>query len=210
MNTQIQKGLAEIANPPASDWQVRAEGEGNFGPPALCRHPSNHTEAEKNISSDKCSAGSEQTAQPQKERVTMNTQIQRGLVEIARPPASECQVRTEGEADFVPPALCRHLSNHPEVGKSIGSDKCSAGSAQTAQPQKERVTMNTQIQRGLVEIAKPPASEWQVRAKGEGDFGPPALCHHPSNHTEVEKAPARTSAQQEPRRLHNHRRCRCR
>ena len=103
-----------------------------------------------NIGSDKCSAGSAQTAQPQKERVMMNTQIQGGLVEIARPPASECQVRTEGEADFVPPALCRHPSNHPEVEKSIGTDNCSAGSAQAAQPQKERATMNTQIQCKIV------------------------------------------------------------
>ena len=47
--------------------------------------------------------------------------------------------------------------------------------------------MNTQIQRGLVEIAKPPLSEWQARAEEEGDFGHPALCRHPSNHTEIKK-----------------------
>ena len=79
MNTQIQRGLAEIAKPPASEWQVRAEREGDFGPPALCRHPSNHTEVEKNNGSDKCSAGSAQTAQPQKEMVTLSTQIQERL-----------------------------------------------------------------------------------------------------------------------------------
>ena len=105
----------------------------------------------------------------------MNTQIQRGLAEIARPSASEWQVRAEGEGDFGPPALCHHPSNQTVVEKNIGSDKCSARSAQTAQPQKERATMNTQIQRGFVEIAKPPASDWQVRAEEGGDFGFPAL-----------------------------------
>ena len=64
--------------------------------------------------------------------------------------------------------------------------------------------MNTQIQRGLAEIAKPPASEWQVRAEGEADFGPPALCHHPSNHTEVKKVSGWTIPQQDLRRLLNH------
>ena len=57
-----------------------------------------------------------------------------------------------------------------EVNKKIGSDKCSAGSAQAAQPQKERVTMNAQIRRGLVEIARPLASELQVLAE-EYQFG---------------------------------------
>ena len=73
MNTQIQRGLVEIAKPPPSEWQARAEEESHFGPPALCRHLCNHTEVEKNISSDKCSAESAQFAQPQEERVTMNT-----------------------------------------------------------------------------------------------------------------------------------------
>ena len=63
--------------------------------------------------------------------------------------------------------------------------------------------MNTQIQRGLAEIAKPPPSEWQVRAEGEGDFGPPAPCRHHSNHTGVERTSARTSAQLDLHRLRN-------
>ena len=48
--------------------------------------------------------------------------------------------------------------------------------------------MNTQIRGGLVEIARPPASEWQVRAEGEADFGPRVLCRHLSNCAEAEKA----------------------
>ena len=48
--------------------------------------------------------------------------------------------------------------------------------------------MNTQIKRGLVEIVKPPPSEWQVRAEGEADFRPRVLCRHFSNCAEVEKA----------------------
>ena len=79
MNTQIQRGMAEIAKPPESECQVQAEGEGDFGAPAFSRHPSNHTDVEKKIGSDRCSAGSAQVAQTQKERVTMNTQIQERL-----------------------------------------------------------------------------------------------------------------------------------
>ena len=44
MNTQIQRGLAEGAKTSASEWQVQAEGEANFGPPALCRHPCDRAE----------------------------------------------------------------------------------------------------------------------------------------------------------------------
>ena len=71
---------------------------------------------------------------------------------------------------------------------------------------KAATTMNTQIQRGLAEIAKPPASEWQVLAKGGCDFGPPVLCRRPSNHTGSEKQSAQTVAQLDLNRLRNHRR----
>ena len=58
--------------------------------------------------------------------------------------------------------------------------------------------MNTQIQRGLAEIERLSASEWQVRAKGKADFRSRVLRCHLPNCTEVEKALTRAGAQPDP------------